>query len=196
MRWWDPRQYIRDVFSGNLSTGLADDSGPQRRLDICLAFLRLARALTITVFNRHRARRSQTQYPFVAGTPRKTPIETLDLQPGELVQVRTKEEIIATLDSQNKNRGLLFDSEMLPYCSNIYRVLRRVNHIVDEKTGKMMNMKYPCIVLEGVVCQSDFHRLCPRAIYSYWREGWLRRASPAEMLQAKPEPERDSCRVH
>jgi hypothetical protein len=196
MRWWDPRQYIRDVFSGNLSTGLADDSGPQRRLDIFLAFLRLARALTITVFNRHRARRSQTQYPFVAGTPRKTPIETLDLQPGELVQVRTKEEIIATLDSQNKNRGLLFDSEMLPYCSNIYRVLRRVNHIVDEKTGKMMNMKYPCIVLEGVVCQSDFHRLCPRAIYSYWREGWLRRASPAEMLQAKPEPERDSCRVH
>jgi hypothetical protein len=56
-------------------------------------------------------------------------------------------------------------------------VLRRVHHIIDEKTGKMMNMRYPCIVLEGVVCKSDYHRLCPRAIYSYWRENWLRRVS-------------------
>lgn len=195
MRWWDPRQYIRDVFSGNLSTGLADETRAQRMLDVLLAFLRLIGALTITVFNRERGRRSRTQYPFIAGDPGKTSIETLDLRPGELVQVRTKEEIIPTLDGQNKNRGLLFDSEMLPYCGNIYRVLRRVNRIVDEKTGKMMNMKYPCIVLEGVVCQSDFHRLCPRAIYSYWREGWLRRASPDELSQSSLERETDSCRV-
>jgi hypothetical protein len=40
----------------------------------------------------------------------------------------------------------------------------------------MINMKNSCIVLEGVVCQSDFHRLCPRAIYPYWRESWLKRA--------------------
>jgi len=66
---------------------------------------------------------------------------------------------------------------MLPYCGGIYRVLRRVPRIIDAKTGKMMNMKFPCIILEGVMCQSDFHRLCPRAIYSYWREHWLRQAS-------------------
>jgi hypothetical protein len=64
---------------------------------------------------------------------------------------------------------------MLRYCGGIYRVLRRVDRIIDEKTGKMVNMKRPCIVLEGVVCQSDFHRLCPRAIYPYWRENWLKR---------------------
>jgi hypothetical protein len=67
---------------------------------------------------------------------------------------------------------------MLPYCGGIYRVLRRVHQIIDEKTGKMIQMKYPCIVLEGVVCKSDYHRLCPRAIYAYWRESWLRRATP------------------
>jgi hypothetical protein len=37
-------------------------------------------------------------------------------------------------------------------------------------------MKNPCIVLEGVICKSDYHRLCPRAIYPYWREAWLKRA--------------------
>jgi hypothetical protein len=84
---------------------------------------------------------------------------------------------MATLDKDQKNRGLWFDSEMLPYCGGIYRVLRRVHKIIDEKTGKLITMKNHCIVLEGVVCKSDYHRLCPRAIYPYWRESWLKRAS-------------------
>jgi hypothetical protein len=192
MRWWDPRQYIRDVRSGNLSTGLADNSRGQRVLDMVLASIRLLRALTITLFNREREKHQRSVYPYIVGTLGKTPIEKSNLQPGELVQVRSKEEIIATLDRQNKNRGLLFDSEMLPYCGNIYRVLRRVHHIVDEKTGKMMHMQYPCIVLEGVYCQSDYHRLCPRAIYSYWREGWLRRAAQTPESAANQELESNS----
>jgi hypothetical protein len=177
MKIWDPRQYIRDLRSGNLKSGLASRSRGQRALEVVLVALRLLRSLAITLFNEVQARRHGVPYPFIAGALDKTPLETLDLQPGELVQVRSKEEIMATLDHQNRNRGLLFDSELLPYCGGIYRVLRRVNRIIDEKTGKMMNMKYPCIVLEGVVCQSEFHRLCPRAIYSYWRESWLKRAS-------------------
>jgi hypothetical protein len=100
----------------------------------------------------------------------------LNLQPGEFVQVKSREEILGTLDSKNRNRGLLFDSEMLRYCEGTFKVLKRVNQIVDEKTGKTLKMKSPCIILEGVACVSEYHRLCPRAIYHYWREGWLRRA--------------------
>jgi len=185
LKIWDPRQYIRDVRSGNLRSGLAGESRGQRALELVLVTLRLLRALAITVFNEVQARRHGAPYPVIPGALEKTPLDRLDLQPGELVQVRSKEEIIATLDGENRNRGLVFDSEMLPYCGGIYRVLRRVHRIVDEKTGKMMNMKYPCIVLEGVVCQSDFHRLCPRAIYSYWRESWLKRAS--QELPADPQ---------
>jgi hypothetical protein len=99
--------------------------------------------------------------------------------------VRGKEEIMATLDKNHRHRGLLFDGEMLPYCGGIYRVLRRVHHIIDEKSGKMVNMKFPCIVLEGVVCKSDYHRLCPRAIYPYWRENWLKRATEKPVSQAQ-----------
>jgi len=195
MRWWDPRQYVRDVRSGNLSTGLADNTRAQRALDLFLATLTVIRALTITLFNREREKHQRTVFPLISGKLEKTPIETSGLEPGELVQVRSKEEIVGTLDRQNRNRGLLFDSEMLPYCGSIYRVLRRVHHIVDEKTGKMMHMKYPCIVLEGVVCKSDYHRLCPRAIYSYWREGWLKRAAPESLSTARPTQEVESCRA-
>jgi hypothetical protein len=183
MASWDPRQYFRDLRSGNLATGLAGDSRGNRLLEFFLGLNSLFRALTISLFNQIPRRIKGPAYPLLAGTLEGTPSGTLDLQPGELVQVRNKEEIMATLNRYNRNRGMLFDGEMIPYCGGIYRVLRRVHHIIDEKTGRMLAMKSPCIVLEGVVCKSDFHRLCPRAIYPYWRENWLKRANQAPAAQ-------------
>jgi hypothetical protein len=117
------------------------------------------------------------RYPFIDGSLQKTPNEALDLQPGELVRVKSKEEIVATLDTRNRNRGMSFDAEQLKYCGREARVLRRVNRIIDEPTGKMMELKNPCIILEDVICTSDYHRLCPRGIYPYWREIWLERVT-------------------
>lgn len=173
MRWWDPRQYFRDLRSGNLSSGHSRGSISERILELALGILQVLRAFLLSVFTERRL----LNYPAVTGTLSKTPVERLDLEPGELVQVRSKEEIYATLDERRHNRGLLFDGEMLAYCGGIFRVLRRVNRIIDEKTGRMMDMKYPCIILQGVACRSDYHRLCPRAIYHYWRESWLVRVS-------------------
>jgi hypothetical protein len=177
MAWWDPRQYIRDLRSGNLVTGLAGKSRAAGIIETILGIMQVFRSLVIASYNSIQIHRGGVQYAPVWGRQQKTSIEVLDLRPGELVEVRSKDEIIATLDTKNKNRGLLFDSEMLRYCGGIYRVLRRVHQIVDEKTGKMVRMKYPCIVLEGVWCRSDYHRFCPRAIFHYWREGWLKRAA-------------------
>ncbi len=174
MKGWDPRQYIRDLRSGNLATGLARHSRKGRVLEMVLAILRLLSSLAINM--------ARGGYPIIRGTAEKTSIENLDLVPGELVRVRSKAEIEASLNKQNRNRGLLFDTEMVPYCGGIYRVLRRVHRIIDENTGEMLNMKHPCIILEGVACRSDFHRLCPRSIYHYWRENWLERASQNILL--------------
>jgi hypothetical protein len=190
MSFWDPRQYIRDLRSGNLDSGHAHSSRGHRILDMVIAVLRLLQSSIIGLFNDVQQKRQGSRYPFIEGTATVTPTERLNLQPGELVQVRSKEEIVATLDKTQRNRGLWFDSEMLPYCGGIYRVLRCVHHIVDEKTGKMISMKNPCIVLHGVVCKSEFHRLCPRAIYPYWREAWLTRATnlpPSHQAEATVE---------
>ena len=108
------------------------------------------------------------------------PIPELNLQVGEWVRVKSFDQVLATLDINNKNRGLYFDAEMVPYCGRSFRVLKRVKRIVDEKTGKMMHFKNPCIILDGVVCQSRYSEcrlFCPRSIYSYWREIWLERAA-------------------
>jgi len=115
-------------------------------------------------------------WPFFTGPlePGTTPAgEKLDLQAGDLVRIKSKEEILATLDHTNRNRGLTFDVEMIPYCGRTARVRGRVNRLVDERTGKMIEIKADCIVLEGVVCKADYHKFCTRATYPYWREIWL-----------------------
>jgi glycosyltransferase involved in cell wall biosynthesis len=178
MRSWDPRQYIRDLRSGNLATGLGNDSRLHRALEVVLGILRILRSVAFSLFNTVLEKRpGRPTYPFLGGSAKNIPVEQLNLQPGELVQVKSKEEIIATLDERDRHRGLLFDGAMLTYCGGIYRVLGRVFRIVDEKTGKMLSMNNPCIVLEGVICRWDYHRLCPRDTCTpYWRENWLKRA--------------------
>lgn len=161
LRWWDPRQYIRELRSRNVSVG------------------GLVRALALAWYNAVQRRLGRREYPHVAGVlGQKTPSRRLDLQPGERVRVRSREEILATLNQRRRNRGLWFDVEMLPYCGGEYRVLRRVTQIIDDHTGRMMHLPGDCIVLEGVVCQGHLSRdrlFCPRSIYPFWREIWLER---------------------
>jgi hypothetical protein len=169
VNWWEPDQYIDDVRSGNASVG------------------KVVRGLLVGFFNKFQQANARLlprfclirgckPYPFVEGRAANgTPAGRLDLQPGEIVEVKSKDEIFATLDDRDRNRGLRFDSEMLKYCGTRGRVLRRVEHIIDEKTGKMLHIKGDCIILDGVVCTGDYHRSCPRRIYPYWREIWLKR---------------------
>jgi hypothetical protein len=122
-------------------------------------------------------------YPRRTGTIRlgdPTPSAKLDLMPGELVRIKSYRAILATIDQSNKNRGMIFDGEMVPYCGGSYRVLKRIDKIINEQTGKMQEIKTPCIILENVVCQARYSKcrlFCPRSIYSYWREIWLERNS-------------------
>ncbi|HXE12536.1 MAG TPA: hypothetical protein VN633_10475 [Bryobacteraceae bacterium] len=175
--WWDVRQHVRDITSGNVKPECGGPSQSDRILETVLSAITVLRGLVISTFNAIQSRRHTSRYPSIEGTTAKAPPGNLNLRPGELVKIKSKEEIVATLNDSNRNRGLLFEGEMLRYCNGIYKVRRRVNRIIDEKTGKMLDMKNPCILLEDVFCQGDYHNHCPRAIYSYWREGWLERAS-------------------
>jgi hypothetical protein len=148
---------------------------------------KIVRGLVIEVFNlwqsfskRHLPKAlliaDGNRYPFVVGRLEKGQAPkggNLHLRPGDLVRIKSKEEIEATLDTTCHNRGLSFDGEMSNYCGRTARVRARVNRLIEESTGEMVDIKSDCIVLEGVVCAADYHRFCTRAIYPYWREIWL-----------------------
>jgi hypothetical protein len=122
-----------------------------------------------------------TLYPRTPGLipeGQPTPFLALNLKPGELVRVKSHEEILKTVDSTNRNRGMYWDAELVPYCGGTYRVAKRVSRLIDEKSGRMIEMKSPCVALEGVVCQARYspcRMLCPKSMYPYWREIWLER---------------------
>jgi hypothetical protein len=159
---WDPRFYLRDVTSGNVTPGAF----------IRYGLLAMVNAFMVRYFGR--------RYPRICGLAGKqTPTAALNLRPGELVQVRSKDEIMQTLNADLKNRGLRFDVEMLPHCGSEKRVLRRVDRIVDERTGRLLRFTQGSVILDGVVCSGNLstnRMFCPRAVYPYWREIWLQRA--------------------
>jgi hypothetical protein len=169
LKWWEPEQYVEDIRSGN-----APVSSVLRGL--LVGFFNKFQQANARLLPRFCLIHDCKPYPFVLGRARDgSHDERLGLQPGDAVEVKSKEEIFATLDERDRNRGLRFDSEMLHYCGMRAQVLRRVEHIVDEQTGKMIHIKGDCIILEGVVCTGTYHRSCPRRIFPYWREAWLRR---------------------
>lgn len=167
----DLRQYVWDVRTGNAGV------------------LATLRGILIGLFNRFQHLSTRVLPPwlrikgglrwgFVKGTATgPTPTAHLDLRPGELVRVKRKEEILPTLNKDLLNRGLGFEEEMARYCGRVARVAARVERCIDERTGRMLRMKNPCIVLEGVVCAGVYNLNCPREFVPFWREIWLERVS-------------------
>jgi hypothetical protein len=109
----------------------------------------------------------------------KTPSRRLDLQAGELVRVRTLDEILQTVDETLRNRGMVWHSEMVQFTGRVFRVARRVERIINEKTGRMIHLKNDVIILENAICKGKYinncRRFCPRGVYTYFREIWLER---------------------
>jgi hypothetical protein len=194
---WDVRQYIEDYTSGNATfsqvfTGFYNAIANRRKIGLPLRWL----------YDQYQAVKGGSPYPrkrgaVPAGQP--TPTSTLNLQPGEIVRVKSFKEILSTLDARNQNRGLHFDYEMVPYCGGSYRVRTRLNKFIDEKTGTLVTLKKECILLEGVTCKSRFSEcriLCPRSIYPWWHEVWLERIhASTRMNMDKADTVRQGLRI-
>jgi hypothetical protein len=165
----DLGQYVADVRTGNANV------------------FWVVRGILVGLFNRLQSRstrllprrlwfRHGKRWQFLAGRAvGRTPTAELGLQPGERVRIKSKDAILDTLNADQLNRGLGFDEEMARFCGREARVERRVQQVIDEKTGRMMRMKNPCIVLENLICEGAYNANCPRSWICFWREIWLER---------------------
>jgi hypothetical protein len=97
----------------------------------------------------------------------------LDLKPGDLVQVKSLEEILKTLDAKGRYHGLVFTPEMKKHCGKPYRVYKRLELMFDEYHKSQRRLKNT-VLLENVVCEGTGLG-CDRSCFLYWREVWLRR---------------------
>ncbi len=161
--WWDLRQYPRELALRETTVG------------------QLLGQMGIPLGYRLRRRLRRVIAP-APTAPQATGMDAaLNLQKGELVEVKSLREIEATLDSRQHNRGLEFTPDMAQYCRRKFRVAGRVEKIVLEQTGEMRDLS-DTVLLDGLVCNGVCGRGCVRSNYHYWREAWLRRV-------AHPSPE-------
>jgi hypothetical protein len=192
--WWDLSQYLEDYQSGNITLGRMFCG----LVYVCYYYGTMAWRDKIGIPSRWLYDRIQSMWGGVPFPRRKgtipigqsTPTSSLNLQPGELVRVKSYEAILATIHGTDHHRGLHWDAEQVPYCGGTYRVQARIERFLDEKTGKLISLKTPAVILENVWCQarySDCRMFCPRSIYSWWREVWLERVDdkPSGREEAK-----------
>jgi hypothetical protein len=167
---WDPRPYINEYTSGNVSFG---------------HFVKVASRAAVTEPMRKLGLVPDIHLPGSAKQNEAFP--PLGLQPGDWIRVKSKDEIARTLTPGGRSLGMWFDREMLPYCGKIFRVRRRITRFIYERNGLMLTPGTASVTLEGVVCSGDrsiCRWFCPREIFPFWREFWLERVSaPAEERQ-------------
>jgi len=191
LHWWDLRQYWRDVRNGNATLRHALVT---LLLGALFELRRYPGGYRPSVWLYGRAHRWLKGCPDPHGVGtiplgQPTPDQRIGLEVGEIVEVKPRESIYATVNIQNRNRGMQVDEEMTKYCGGRFRVAARVTRIVNEQTGRMMHFKNPCVVLDGVVCTGDYspeRLLCPRRITAYWREVWLQRVEDGAAVSERP----------
>ena len=107
--------------------------------------------------------------------PSLQPGPPLGLKPGDLVRVKTREQIVATLDANSKLRGLTFSEPMFAHVGKTMRVTACVQRIIDERTGYLRELAPGTVFLEGTIC--DRYRGCARNMPMMWRDAWLERVT-------------------
>ena len=161
-RPWLVRILVRELVNGELSIG---------RVLIMIANWARMRVWRL------RGGNSRLQGPHT-----RTPTASLDLKPGEVIRVRSHDQIAETLDHKSRNRGLGICLEMSRLCGREAEVRYRVNCLIDEQTGIMRPFTNTVTLHhvggrdktlgEECLCYGEIGD-CPRGEIMYWREIWL-----------------------
>ncbi|MEM8945136.1 MAG: hypothetical protein AAGD11_08130 [Planctomycetota bacterium] len=165
---WNPSQYLRQITANGVAVGRVATS--------------VLATLAQKIGQRLRGR------PTHVAEGHRTPVRRLGLTVGELVEVRPLAEIEPTLDKHGNNRGLWFDPQMANYCGRKFRVAQSIERMIDEGSGRLIELKTPTVTLESVVCDGCWHRFCSREARLFWRETWLKRVTNPAQESDSPSP--------
>src|SRR4051794_6047982 len=89
---------------------------------------------------------------------------------GDWVRVRTKEEILATLDTNAQFEGMPFMPQMLDYCGKRYRVSRRAHKTCDTALSLGPRKLTSSVHLEGLRCDGQAYGGCQQMCLLYWKD--------------------------
>ena len=106
--------------------------------------------------------------------------QVLSLRATEYVQVRSKEEILSTLDKNGRLGEMPFMPEMLKYCGQTLQVSKRAHKTCDPINGLDSRRLPDAVHLEDLRCDGSAHAGCQAGCLFFWKEAWLKRPSDKE----------------
>ena len=110
--------------------------------------------------------------------PRRDPLGASSrFADGTWVRVRDEASVRRTLDGQSRLRGLMFTPAQWETCSRVYRVVKSVRRIIDDK-GRLRPVSRT-VLLGGVDCGGESDTAgCGRHCPTWYRDEWLEASEP------------------
>jgi hypothetical protein len=108
------------------------------------------------------------------------------LRAGDWVEVRTREEILRTLDTRGCLENMPFMPEMLRYTGQRFRVFKRAHRTcdtIDYVGGRHLKRT---VHLEGLRCDGTAHGNCEALCLLFWKEAWLKKVDGPGGASATP----------
>jgi len=115
-------------------------------------------------------------------------IHSLRLRAGELVDVRSRDEIFATLDENGRLDAQPFMPEMLKFCGRQFRVRASAHKTCDTVDHTGARRMEDTVHLENLRCDGQLHGGCQAECLLFWKEAWLKRASDSASTREPSDP--------
>jgi hypothetical protein len=96
---------------------------------------------------------------------------------GEIIEVRSVDEILATLDNDGKFEGVPFMPEMLPFCGHSFKVFKHADYTCTDGHPRCLTNT---VHLEQPRCDGSAHGDCQAKCLFFWKEAWIKRIAPEE----------------
>jgi hypothetical protein len=107
---------------------------------------------------------------------------------GDVVEVRSAAEILATLDENGEFESLPFMPEMLQYCGRRMTVHKVAHKLCDTISATGLRWMNSAVHLTGTRCDGRSHGGCQAGCQLYWKDAWLKKADSANAADLVQEP--------
>ena len=104
------------------------------------------------------------------------------LRAGDWIEVRSKQEILGTLDKQGRLDGMPFMPQMFQYCGKRFKVYKRAHKTCDtialnwDSPGRSV----PDGIHLDLRCDGKAYGGCQAVCLIFWKEQWLKQVDGAE----------------
>ena len=102
------------------------------------------------------------------------------LRAGDWVEVRSKEEILRTLDKTGRLDDLPFMPQMFQHCGQRFKVFKRAHKTCDTIVGIPPGRRMPDGIHLNLRCDGKAYGGCQAACLIYWKETWLKSVNEGE----------------